>query len=53
MKATEAPPQADASYLKLFIETYPKKAHRGFLVCRCLTPPRLADNSEAIPWQNL
>ncbi len=53
VKATDAPSHADASHLKLFLETYPKKAHRGFLVCRCRAPRRLADNIEAIPWQNL
>lgn len=53
VKATDAPSHADASHLKLFLETYPKKAHRAFLVCRCRAPRRLADNIEAIPWQNL
>jgi uncharacterized protein len=53
VKATDAPSQADASHLKLFLETYPKKARRGFLVCRCRAPRRLADNIEAIPWRHL
>jgi uncharacterized protein len=53
VKATDVPSQADASHLKLFLETYPKKARRGFLVCRCRTPRRLADNIEAIPWRHL
>ncbi len=32
-----------------FLETYPQKARRGFIVCRCREPRRLAENIEAIP----
>jgi uncharacterized protein len=53
VKATDSPSLVDASHLKLFLETYPQRARRGFLVCRCRTPRRLADNIEAIPWRNL
>lgn len=53
VKATESPSPADVSHLKLFLETYPKKARRAFLVCRCRAPRRLAENIEAIPWRNL
>ncbi len=53
VKATESPSLADASYLKLFLETYPQRARRGFIVCRCRAPRRLADNIEAIPWWSL
>ena len=53
VKATKSPTLADASHLKLFLETYPKKARRGFIVCRCRAPRRLSDNIEAIPWWNL
>lgn len=53
VKATESPSLADASHLKLFIETYPQRARRGFIVCRCRTPRRLADNIEAVPWWSL
>jgi hypothetical protein len=52
-KATESPTLADASHVKLFLETYPQKARRGFIVCRCREPRRLAENIEAIPWWSL
>ena len=53
VKGTESPSLADASHLKLFLETYPQRARRGFIVCRCREPRRLADNIEAVPWKNL
>lgn len=53
VKATESPTPTDASHLKLFIETYPKRARRGFIVCRCREPRHLAENIEAVPWKNL
>ena len=53
VKATESPTSGDASHLKLFLETYPEKAQRGFIVCRCREPRRLEENIEAIPWKNL
>lgn len=53
VKATESPTLADASHLKLFLETYPDRAGRGFIVCRCREPRRLAENIEAIPWRSL
>ena len=53
VKATESPTLGDASHLKLFLETYPQKARRGFIVCRCREPRRLAENIEAIPWNSL
>lgn len=53
VKATESPSMADASHLKLFLETYPQRARRGFIVCRCREPRSLTENIEAIPWRNL
>ena len=53
VKATESPTLADASHLKLFLETYPQRAERGFIVCRCREPRRLAENIEAVPWKSL
>jgi len=50
VKATESPALTDASHLKLFLETYPLRARRGFIVCRCRTPRRLSKNIEAVPW---
>ncbi len=53
VKATESPTLGDASHLKLFLDTYPQKARRGFIVCRCREPRRLSKNIEAIPWRSL
>jgi predicted AAA+ superfamily ATPase len=53
VKATESPSVADGSHLNLFLDTYPQRARRGFIVCRCRSPRRLADNIEAIPWWSL
>ena len=53
VKATESPCVADASHLKLFLETYPNQTRRGFVVCRCREPRRLANNIEAVPWWGL
>ena len=53
VKATESPTIGDASHLKRFLQTYSKKARRGFIVCRCREPRRLAENIEAIPWKSL
>ncbi len=40
-------------YRKLFLEAYPDRARRGFIVCRCRTPRRLTEHIEAIPWNML
>jgi predicted AAA+ superfamily ATPase len=53
VKATESPTLADASHLKLFLETYPQRARRGCIVCRCREPRRLSDKIEAVPWSSL
>ena len=53
VKATESPTPGDASHLKLFLDAYPQKARRGFIVCRCREPRHLAKNIEAIPWRNI
>lgn len=53
VKATESPTESDARHLKLFLETYPEKAKRGFVVCRCSAPRKLTETIEAIPWSYL
>ncbi len=53
VKATESPSESDAAHLKLFMATYPDRARRGYIVCRCRTPRRLTDTIEAIPWYQL
>jgi predicted AAA+ superfamily ATPase len=53
VKATESPAAADTRHLKLFLGTYPERARRGYLVCRCGASRRLTENIEAIPWHCL
>jgi predicted AAA+ superfamily ATPase len=49
VKWTEAPHVSDAKTLLTFIDQN-KRATRGFIVCRCPRPMRLAQNVLAIPW---
>ncbi|HNQ87628.1 MAG TPA: ATP-binding protein [Verrucomicrobiota bacterium] len=51
VKWTERPDESDARHLKLFLATYPRKARRGFVVCRCAEPRQITENIQAIPWQ--
>ncbi len=53
VKATTAPSRKDASHLELFLDTYPERARRGYVVCRCRAPRRLTPRIEAIPWSCL
>jgi predicted AAA+ superfamily ATPase len=53
VKSTEAPSEADARRLKLFLATYPDRAKRGYVVCGCSAPRRLTESIEAIPWRHL
>jgi len=53
VKSTESPSEADARQVKLFLGTYPERARRGYVVCRCSAPRRLTESVEAIPWSCL
>jgi len=53
VKWTERPDESDARHLKLFLATYPKKARRGYIVCRCAEPRQLTEAIQAIPWRLL
>ena len=53
VKATESPNESDARHIKLFLDTYPDKAKRGFVVCRCSSPRKLTETIEVIPWNFL
>ena len=53
VKATESPSESDAGHLKMFLATYPDRARRGYIVCRCRQPRRLTENVEAVPWSCL
>ena len=52
-KWTENPRAADARHIERFLDSYPKRARRGFVVCRCPRPRRLTDRVTAIPWSLL
>ena len=40
-------------HLKLFMDSYPERAKRGFLVCRCPKPFALTANITAVPWSEI
>ena len=50
VKWTEHPSLADARHLTAFLQEHPKKAKRGWVVCRCPRPEALSGNITAIPW---
>jgi predicted AAA+ superfamily ATPase len=53
VKTTESPAESDARHINLFIDTYPDRARRGYVVCRCSEPRRLTDRVEAVPWERI
>jgi predicted AAA+ superfamily ATPase len=50
VKWTENPRPVDARHLENFLDTYPRRAREGYLVCRVPRPRRLTDRVTAIPW---
>ena len=52
-KWTESPHSTDTRHLHLFLDAYPERARRAFLVCRCPAPRKLDDRVTAIPWHAL
>jgi predicted AAA+ superfamily ATPase len=53
VKWTESPHATDTRHLNLFLDTYPDRARRGFLVCRCSAPRKMDDRITAVPWHAL
>jgi predicted AAA+ superfamily ATPase len=51
VKWTENPRPTDARHLELFLDAYPRRATRGFVVCRVPSPRKLTDRVTAIPWR--
>ncbi len=49
IKWTDNPRPADARHVETFLDLHPK-AHRGFLVCRTLSPQALTARVTALPW---
>lgn len=53
VKWTARPRPQDARHLETFLDEFPRRAHRGLLVCRCPRPQQLTDRVTAIPWDVL
>jgi predicted AAA+ superfamily ATPase len=53
VKWTQHPGSADARHLISFMNTYPKQARRGYIVCRCPRRLQISDQVVALPWQEL
>jgi predicted AAA+ superfamily ATPase len=50
VKWSTRPRPVDARHLETFLDEFPRRARRGFLVCRCPQPQQLTDRVTAIPW---
>ncbi|HEX7668494.1 MAG TPA: DUF4143 domain-containing protein [Polyangiaceae bacterium] len=53
VKWTETPRPTDARHVELFLDTYPKRAKHGFLICRVARATKLTDRVTALPWAEL
>jgi hypothetical protein len=49
VKWTARPRPVDARHLETFIDEFPRRAHRGLLVCRCPEPQQLTERVRAVP----
>jgi predicted AAA+ superfamily ATPase len=50
VKWTENPRADDARHLEAFLDDHSKRAHRGFVLCRCPRPQQLTPRVTALPW---
>lgn len=50
VKWTDSPSRSDARHLVGFLDEHPRKAPRGFIVCRCHAPLAIDDRITALPW---
>ena len=50
VKWTEHPTPGDARHLLTFLNEHPKRARRGYVICRCTAPLALTDRVTALPW---
>ncbi len=53
VKWTDNPRETDARHVKLFMQTYPNRAKRGFIVCRSPHRLQITKQITAIPWQEM
>jgi predicted AAA+ superfamily ATPase len=50
VKWTERPTPSDVRHVRTFLRENPKRASRGWLICRCPRPMQLDDQIVALPW---
>ncbi len=50
VKWSERPTPHDARHLEAFLDAYPKRAHRGLVVCRAPRAQQLTERVLAVPW---
>lgn len=53
VKWTENPRSSDACHVETFLDLYPKRARRGFVVCRVSRVQQLTERTAAIPWNEM
>ena len=53
VKWTRRPTPSDARHLEAFLDTHPKRAKRGFVVCRADARSKLSERVTALPWSDL
>jgi predicted AAA+ superfamily ATPase len=53
VKWTENPRTNDARHLETFLDEFPQRARRGYVVCRVATARKLSERVTAIPWHEL
>jgi predicted AAA+ superfamily ATPase len=50
VKWTEHPSVSDVRHMRAFLRDHPKRAARGWVICRCARPMQLDDRIMALPW---
>lgn len=50
VKWTERPSIRDIRHVRTFLREHPRRAPRGWVLCRCARPMQLDDNIIALPW---
>jgi predicted AAA+ superfamily ATPase len=53
VKWTRRPSPADARHLESFLDTYPRRAKRGLIVCRAEAREQLSERVTSVPWREL
>ncbi len=53
VKWTENPSPKDARHLEIFLDEYPRRCKRGFIVCRVQRARQLSERITAIPWNEM